>query len=123
VLLVEDHPDSARMLARLLSRSGWSVRTANDVASALRSARAERFDLVVSDIGLPDGTGLDLMRQLRVEQPALRGIALSGHGMESDIQLSRDAGFTAHLVKPVSPQALEQVIGSVFEGEAEPSPV
>ena len=82
------------MLARLLRRVGWYVKTAGDVANALRTARAESFDVVVSDIGLPDGTGMDLMRQLLVEQPRLRGIALSGHGMETDMQLSRAAGFS-----------------------------
>jgi CheY-like chemotaxis protein len=114
VLLVEDHEDSARILARLLRRDGHQVKTASEVAMALRMSQAEEFDLVISDIGLPDGTGLDLMRQLRLERPGIRGIALSGHGQESDLQMSRIAGFSAHLVKPLDPSKLEDVVADVL---------
>jgi CheY-like chemotaxis protein len=112
LLLVEDHPDTADALAALLSDRGHAVTVARNVAEGLAAAAAvdaaEReaaFDLVISDVGLPDGSGLDLMREL-AERHGLRGIALSGYGMEEDVQRSREAGFLAHLTKPVDVQAL-----------------
>ena len=114
VLLVEDHPDTLRALSRVLRSFQCDVSTASDVAAALATAQREPFDLLVSDLGLPDGSGLDLMRQLK-ERQDLRGIALSGYGMDDDIRRSREAGFSLHLIKPVSPQqlrdAIEQIVG------------
>ncbi len=112
VLLVEDHVDSARVLVRLLRRLGYRVTHAKDVATALQAARQEGFDLLISDLGLPDGTGHDLMRQLSAEMPTL-GIALSGYGMEVDIQRSREAGFAEHLTKPVNVEQLQSAIERV----------
>jgi two-component system, chemotaxis family, CheB/CheR fusion protein len=111
ILLVEDHPDTAEAMADLLRLMGHQVTVAGTVASALETAGSGRagFDLVVSDIGLPDGSGQDLMREL-VGRHGLRGIALSGYGMEEDIRKSREAGFSAHLIKPVSPQVLRDAI-------------
>jgi PAS domain S-box-containing protein len=108
ILLVEDHDDTRRSMSRLLGRS-HVVRDANSVASALRIASGEPFDVVISDLGLPDGSGLDLMRQLR-ERYHLQGICLSGFGMEEDIARSADAGFRHHLTKPVDLRKLESVI-------------
>jgi len=82
------------------------------VKSALEVANQNEFDVLVSDIGLPDGTGLDLMRALLDLYP-IKGIALSGFGMEEDIRRSREAGFSDHLVKPVNPQRLQEVIQQV----------
>lgn len=101
VLLVEDHRDTARVMARVLRAESLKVEWASNVAQALLLAAESKFDLVVSDIGLPDGSGLDLMRQLRAKQP-IQGIALSGFGMEEDVRRSRDAGFAVHLTKPVN---------------------
>ncbi|MGE5608756.1 MAG: PAS domain S-box protein [Bacillota bacterium] len=115
VLLVEDHADTARTLSRLLRSYGYDVRVARDVASALRAAAAERFDLLLSDIGLPDGSGLDLMRQLHRTQ-RLKGIALSGYGMEEDVRRSLDAGFLAHLTKPIN---LEQLRAAIAQAMAD----
>ena len=109
VLLVEDHVDTIRTMTRLLDSHGHSVRTADCLAAALRAAAAETFDLLISDIGLPDGSGLDLMRQLHA-QYALKGIALSGFGTEEDLRKSKEAGFAAHLTKPVNLKELERVI-------------
>ena len=109
LLLVDDHPDTARTLARLLTRSGYEVRTADSVAAALKLAADESFDLVVSDIGLPDGTGYELMQEARARH-GLSGIALSGYGMEEDMRRSKDVGFVEHVVKPVNMTHLEQVI-------------
>ena len=106
ILLVEDNGDTVRILKKLLERQGHEVREAGDVATALELARRERFDLLVSDLGLPDRSGLELMRELRAEGKLLPGIALSGYGQEQDVQQSRDAGFQLHLVKPVNVERL-----------------
>jgi signal transduction histidine kinase len=116
VLLVEDHADTSRALARLLTGQGYLVKTAGTVAAALRLADAEPFDILVSDIGLPDATGYQLMEQVRHR---LKGIALSGYGMESDLQRSRDAGFSDHIVKPIDVVQLVGVIRRVTAGSAE----
>jgi len=113
ILLVEDHADTARIMARLLSNLGYSVLTANSVASALDLASHELFDLVISDIGLPDASGLDLMRQLRQRKP-VKAIALSGYGTAEDIEKSKDAGFTAHVTKPVDFNQLRSEISRVM---------
>jgi PAS domain S-box-containing protein len=112
LLLVEDHQDTAATLLRLLARRGYEVRSAGSVSSALELAKTYEFDVLVSDIGLPDGTGVDLLRRLR-EIPGkdkLCGIALSGFGMDEDIARSREAGFTQHLTKPVDFALLQQCL-------------
>ena len=112
VLLVEDHLDTVRTLARLLDSAGFEVKTATSAASALQLAGAEPFDIIVSDIGLPDSTGYELMREIR-DRHGIAGIALSGYGMEEDMRQSRDAGFVDHVVKPVNVAHLEAVIRRV----------
>jgi signal transduction histidine kinase len=112
VLLVEDHADTARAMRRILKSWGCSVQTADTVASALQVADAAPFDIVISDIGLPDGSGFDLIRQLLARRP-VKGIALSGFGMEEDVRLSKEAGFAEHLVKPVNLQQLEAAVKRV----------
>jgi PAS domain S-box-containing protein len=113
VLLVEDHPDSARTLARLLAGAGYEVQTAHSVAAALHLASASPFDVMVSDIGLPDGTGYELMAQIR-DQYAIPGIALSGFGMEDDLRKGRDAGFEEYVVKPVSVAHIDRAIRRIL---------
>ena len=76
------------------------MKGATSVSGALAIAQQEPLDLVISDLGLPDGTGLDLMRELRTRH-GLRGICLSGYGMEEDLERSAEAGFIEHLTKPV----------------------
>jgi signal transduction histidine kinase/ActR/RegA family two-component response regulator len=118
VLLVEDHSDTAVALADLMRMHGHEVRIAGSVAQALATAAAAGdggIDLVISDLGLPDGNGQDLMRQL-AERFGLRGIALSGYGMEDDVRRSREAGFERHLTKPVNLEALETAIQQVAAG-------
>jgi PAS domain S-box-containing protein len=119
ILLVEDHPDTSRTMKRLLHQNGYRVCTADSVASALRAADAERFDLLICDIGLPDGSGLDLMRQLLAKRP-VTGIALSGYGMEHDVRRSIEAGFSDHLTKPVDVRRLEAVIREKLAEAAAP---
>ncbi len=109
VLLVEDHPDTALTLGRLLSRSGFVVIKAPDVATAAAKAQTETFDVLVSDLGLPDGTGYDVIRSVRAHQ-IVPGIAMSGYGMDDDVRRTREAGFTEHLVKPID---VSQLIAAI----------
>lgn len=106
VLLVEDHPDTARFLARLLNRRGHSVVIAGSVAEAISASAASRFDVIISDLGLPDGSGVDLIREVRksLDTPA---VAISGYGTEQDVAMSLSAGFNEHLVKPATVDAIE----------------
>jgi CheY-like chemotaxis protein len=120
ILLVEDHTDTAEVMADLLETWGHRV----EVASSLAEARAvalgnPALDLVLSDLGLPDGSGLDLMREL-TERLALPGIALSGYGMEEDVRQSRAAGFRTHLTKPVTMEALQAAIRETARGVMKP---
>lgn len=116
ILLVEDHDDTARVLSRLLERLGHRVRIAGSVATALAAAD-QPFDLLLSDIGLPDGTGNDLIRQLRNDRHInVPAIALTGFGMEEDIAKSREAGFTDHLTKPVNFQRLQMMVQKIADG-------
>jgi signal transduction histidine kinase/CheY-like chemotaxis protein len=108
ILLVEDHADSAAALGNLLRRRGHQVDLASDLRSALAAARANGFDLLISDIGLPDGSGAQLMSELR--RTGTRGIAISGFGMKTDIEASLASGFSQHLVKPLKLDELEAAI-------------
>ncbi len=113
ILLVEDHDATAIITARLLRGQGHRVSKADSVKRALSEFSADQYDLVISDLGLPDGSGRDLLRQLLAMTP-IKAIALSGYGMESDIQLSAEAGFLEHLVKPINPQQLIAAIHRVM---------
>ncbi|MBI3867241.1 MAG: response regulator [Verrucomicrobia bacterium] len=114
ILLVEDHDQTRITLARLLTQRGHEVAMAGNIEEALARAQTFAFDLVLSDLGLPDGSGHDLIAELRRMRPACRSIAISGYGMESDTRRSTDAGFDAHLTKPVDIQALEKALNSSF---------
>ena len=116
LLLIEDHIDTAEAMAELLRELGYRITLADSVSAGLAAAEqaqasqdGTRIDLVVSDLGLPDGSGLDLMRAL-ASRYGLRGIALSGYGKEEDVQKSREAGFQKHVTKPVSLQALQSAL-------------
>ena len=109
VLLVEDHDDTRQMLTRLLRSFGCDVTAAGSVREAVELADRQTFDLLLSDIGLPDGSGHDVMRHVR-ERQQIRGIALSGFGQDDDLRRSREAGFEQHLTKPVNLQTLKEVI-------------
>lgn len=110
ILLVEDQADTARAMQRLLALDGHEVQWAADVAAALRLTAAHKFDLLLSDLGLPDGSGLDLMRLLREKGSTLPGIVLSGYGQDEDLTRSREAGFSAHLIKPLNRQMIRDAI-------------
>jgi len=119
LLVVEDHPITADLMARLLRRAGYAVALAHSVAEAKELARQNRFALVVSDIGLPDGNGRDLMTHLR-DQYGLSGIALSGFGTDADALASLEAGFVEHVVKPVEWKQLAAALRRVLCGEKPP---
>jgi signal transduction histidine kinase/ActR/RegA family two-component response regulator len=115
VLLVEDHPDTAAQLSRLLKRAGHEVTCAASVREAEETATRDGsndFDILISDLGLPDGSGHDLMRHLTRKHP-IPGIALSGYGMDDDIENSIAAGFSRHMTKPVDWQELKIAIQKV----------
>ena len=112
VLLVEDHAGTARALGRVLRRLTHEVTIAGTAAAARNAAAHAEFDLVISDLGLPDGSGLDLMRELR-HRYALKGIALTGYTTAEDVELSRQAGFAEHLTKPVNLDQLCETIRRV----------
>jgi signal transduction histidine kinase/CheY-like chemotaxis protein len=109
ILLVEDHEPTRVALSRLLVRRNHSVEGAGSVAEARSLARSDKFDLVISDIGLPDGNGYELMTALRSEQ-RLRGVALTGFGTDHDIARSQAAGFLTHLTKPIRVDQLEAAL-------------
>ncbi len=111
LMLVEDHEATLQVLTRLLTRAGHQVFTSNSVAGALAVAATKKIDLVISDLGLPDGTGNDLMEQLR-DRHQLSGIALTGYGMEEDLERSRQAGFFTHLIKPVDFNQLRRAVAA-----------
>jgi PAS domain S-box-containing protein len=126
VLLVEDHADTAQTMARLLVGMGHHPRVAHTLAEALRISSEGRFDLLICDIGLPDGSGLDLLAMLPEGQAPAHAVALTGYGMEEDVQRSQAAGFEEHLTKPLNIERLagllRKVAGETDTGERQPEP-
>jgi two-component system CheB/CheR fusion protein len=102
ILIVEDHADTAEVLRKLRGPAGHDVVLAHTIHEAMERAHEAPFSRLLCDIGLPDGTGLDLVRIMKSECPGIRAIALSGYAMQQDIDQALQAGFDAHLAKPVS---------------------
>jgi len=115
ILLVDDHHDTCAALEKLLARRGHLVAVTHDVRSAMEAAVRNKFDLLISDIALPDGTGMDLMMQLRAIAN-VPGIAISGFGKDGDIERSLQAGFSEHLIKPIKLGNLEAAIERTLSG-------
>ncbi|QIF00213.1 PAS domain-containing protein [Roseimicrobium sp. ORNL1] len=109
LLLVEDHEATLQVLSRFLTHAGHVVTVARSIREGREIAGQQAFDFVVSDLGLPDGVGTELMKELR-DTHGLTGVALSGYGMEEDVRRSRAAGFAAHLVKPVKFEELQSAL-------------
>jgi signal transduction histidine kinase len=109
ILLVDDHQDTCAALEKLLVRRGHLVAATHNVRSAMEAAVRNKFDLLISDIALPDGSGMDLMMQLRAISQ-IPGIAISGFGNNGDIERSLQAGFSEHLIKPIKLEKLEAAI-------------
>ncbi len=109
ILLVDDHADTCEALKRLLTTHGHTVTARHDMRSALETAQNDQFDLLICDVGLPDASGVELMRRLRGNS-SIRGIAISGFGTMGDIEKSVAVGFSEHLVKPLNAERLEAAI-------------
>jgi len=109
ILLVDDHADTCEALKRLLATHGHTVTVRHDMRSALETAQNDQFDLLICDVGLPDASGVELMRRLRGNS-SIRGIAISGFGTMGDIEKSVAVGFSEHLVKPLNAERLEAAI-------------
>jgi two-component system CheB/CheR fusion protein len=117
VLLVEDHEGTAQVTARLLRCYGHSVVTAGCVRDAVQAFEANPVDVVISDLGLPDGTGHELLGELlRIAKRPISAIAVSGYGMEHDLLQSAQAGFLEHLVKPINATQLQAAIARIHGG-------
>src|SRR6266480_2523320 len=109
VLLVDDHHDTCIGMKRMLERRGYEITVAHSADQAVEKVRTQDFDLLISDIGLPDRSGYELMREVRLSKN-LPGIALSGFGAEQDVNQARAAGFAEHLTKPINFERLERTI-------------
>lgn len=110
ILIAEDHEPTCATLAKLLRRRHYHVTTAASLEEAAKAAREGEFDIVLSDLGLPDGSGYQVLKAVRALQPKCRGIAVSGYGMDADVNCSLSAGFDAHLIKPVTVQTLMNAV-------------
>ena len=109
LLLIEDNFDTRQAIAQLLRSHGFYVRTAANVEKAREALDGEHFNLLISDIGLPDGSGLEIMRYSR-DHIGVKGIALSGYGTDDDIRECKEAGFAHHLTKPTNMNTLVDLI-------------
>lgn len=118
VLVVEDHSDTRRTLERLLRKWGHEVTSAEDLAGARAQLAARDFDLLLTDLGLPDGHGAELMDEIRGKESPPVAIALSGFGTEHDTQRSMEAGFAAHFTKPVGMHSLKGKIAEIVRRDA-----
>ena len=110
VFLVEDNADTRFLMAYLLAEAGYEVHEAGTMQAALRDYPDRHADVLVSDISLPDGTGCELLQELRRKGHSPYAIAVSGFGTSRDIQASFVAGFRHHLIKPIEIKVLEQVL-------------
>ncbi|MGI8436073.1 MAG: ATP-binding protein [Chthoniobacterales bacterium] len=117
LLVVDDHHDTCTGMKMILERRGYRVTVAHSAGEAVEKAGQENFDLMISDIGLPDRSGYELMEEIRATR-SLPGIALSGFGMENDISRARAAGFANHLTKPINFERLETAIQALLETTA-----
>jgi signal transduction histidine kinase/CheY-like chemotaxis protein len=117
LLVVDDHYDTCTGMKMMLERRGYDITLAHSADQAVEKVRSQDFDLLISDIGLPDRSGYELMRELQnIKQ--VRGIALSGFGSEHDISKARAAGFAEHLTKPINFERLEEAIQNLLEMES-----
>lgn len=111
LLVVDDHDDTRFITARLLEREHTSVVTAPTIAIAIELSKYIRFDLLIADVQLPDGSGLELLSELRKRYP-IQGIVVSGHGRRSDVDQALAAGFSRHFLKPFD---LSSLLRSITE--------
>jgi PAS domain S-box-containing protein len=114
ILLVEDNEDARFCVAALLESEGYRVRTAGDMRTALELNANQAFDLLITDVGLPDGSGRDLLQKMRMIRPELEGFAMTGYGTSQDILKTKEAGYLVHLVKPVPFHKLHKAIRTLY---------
>ncbi len=119
LLVVDDHQDTCIGMKMILERRGFAITLAHTADQALQRAEEETFDLLISDIGLPDRSGYELMKELQ-KRRRMPGIALSGFGMENDVSRARAAGFSEHLTKPINFERLEEVINNLLQAKESP---
>jgi PAS domain S-box-containing protein len=112
ILLVEDHGDTRQTLSRLLTHFGHQISVADNTQSALAIVQSQKFDVVLSDIGLPDGTGYEVISQVKRKQP-IKAVAITGFGTDEDVRRGKEAGFDFHLVKPIDFHELRTVLDQV----------
>jgi DNA-binding response OmpR family regulator len=112
ILIVDDDADTVKMLASMLTADGHHVGVAHNLHGAFDLIR-EPWDIVISDLGLPDGSGLDVARRFKNVPSKPRLIALSGYGSDGDLKASREAGFELHIVKPIDLAHLRRLIDHV----------
>jgi DNA-binding response OmpR family regulator len=110
ILLVEDHPDTRHVLARLLTHWGFDVFSAENLQGGLDQLDRQPVDAIVSDIGLPDGTGYALISEVRRRGDNVLAIALSGYGFPTEVKVSKQTGFDHHLSKPFDCQELRSLL-------------
>ncbi len=115
ILLVDDHIDTCTVMGKLLAARGHRVTVAHDMKSALERIEAGGFDVVISDVGLPDGSGTELISK---SKNRLVGIAMSGFGTDADARRSLEAGFSQHLIKPVTMEKLDAALQAAMNGPA-----
>ena len=115
IFVVEDHAETARGLAMYLRSNGHEVHVALDIRSARQLATEIDYDILLSDIGLPDGSGWDLLEELSARRP-ITAIAMSGYNTDADLARSRAAGFVAHLAKPLTPGELDTALARAADG-------
>ena len=111
-LVVDDVADVTEMLAVVLTHAGYSVVTAASAPAALKAARERQFDVIISDIGMPEMNGYQLAREMRTMPgyETVPMVAVTGYSMFDDKEPSTNAGFNAHMTKPIDPRALLELI-------------
>jgi CheY-like chemotaxis protein len=112
ILVVEDHGETLQVLSRLLSHFGHEILVADCMQSALEVVQSKEFDVVLCDIGLPDGSGYDVISQAKRKQP-VKCVALTGFDRDEDIRRAKEAGFDFHLTKPVDFHELRTVLDQI----------
>ena len=117
IFVVENHLDTLRSLSMYLEAMGHAVESARTMAEALTAIPLSACDVLISDIGLPDGDGWELMRTLTKQGHApTYSIAMSGFGMNADHLRSREAGYRKHLLKPFDPADLDAMLAEAAAG-------
>jgi CheY-like chemotaxis protein len=114
ILVIEDHESTNQVLVRMLHKAGYEVSSAKNGETALKALHFARFDVVISDIGLPDTNGWDLLKKLRAAQPDLKAIALTGYGYPNDMKRSTQVGYDMHITKPPDWGSIEAALKSLF---------